>query len=236
MITATRICWTIGIAALVGLTGWRLEIPLPPPVNRYVLVDVSRSDAQPCAELQALIEKIIAQSPFGHVRFFATGSVATAFEPVPIPIRSAPAREHLMEAADAANRQNAAFVSDVVEACKSISSSDSSPIFLAIKHVVAQARQGGGTPEVYVISDLEESAEPRIVRGLRVRGVKPRLPEPIDNKGVRVYVCGFAQTKGRMHGRVMSGVRTAARADRLLETWHSLFTDPGAVEFLPFCS
>jgi hypothetical protein len=226
MNTTAVIGCSIGIAAIVGFTAWRLRVPEPPSIERYFLVDVSRSDAAPCNALGAVVEKIIARSPADHLMFFATGSLATALEP---------AGKRLMEGKAGADRQNTAFVNDVITACKGISRADSSPIFLGLKRVVAQAREHG-TADVYVISDLEESAEPGIVRALRQNGARSRLPDPIDNHKVGLHVCGFAETTGRLSGAVMTAPRSAARADRLLRIWHALFTDPARVEFLPFCS
>src|SRR5690349_10030454 len=114
MNTTAVIRCSIGIAAVASLIVWRLQVPVPPTIERYALVDLSRSDAAPCAALGALVEKTIVRSTDGFWRFFATGSAATALEPISIPIQLAPAGPRLMEGKDIADRQNAAFINDVI--------------------------------------------------------------------------------------------------------------------------
>jgi hypothetical protein len=232
----------LGAVAVGGFTSWRLHAPPGDrPIVRYVVADRSGSDSTPCVAVGRIVERAIRSGEAAGSRwhFFVTGTAESAFEPVAIMVQSSPASRRLIDGKDKADRENAAFVGDVVSACTTMPPAEKSPVFLAVKRVVEQARQLNVRAEVYAVTDLEETIEAQIVAALKAaRGTSSPLPASIDNCGVSVHFCGYAETRGfraNEPNKLLTAPRTAERADRLLEVWRSLFTDPASVSFEPFC-
>src|SRR5882762_8591986 len=95
--------------------------------------------------------------------------------------------------------------------------------------------------QLLVNSDLEENVETSIKKGLNgATNEKHILPSPVENEGIDVAFCGVGVTTGRIldssPGKFHKApMRTPAGEDQLQETWRSLFTDPAAVSFEPYC-
>jgi hypothetical protein len=239
-ITAGWLMGAFSAAAVCGVVAWRLRIPVPLPVQNFVLIDRSGSKLGPCNSLGRTLERAIASSGRSEWTFFVTGNAETAYEPLLMPVHSSPAAQRLIDGKERAALQNAAFVKEATEACKGMPVTDSSPLYLGLKHVTAQARQGAGKAEVhvYLISDLRETVEGSIMQALKKPGRIQGLPAPIDVRGIKeVQVCGYAQTIGQARTKARKG-RSAPRpdpnTDRLIEVWSALFTGSN-VEFIPFC-
>jgi hypothetical protein len=235
--TAGWLLSALSAAAVCGVAAWRLRIPAPLPVQNFVLIDRSGSDPTPCLSVARTLERAIASSSPARWTFFVTGTAETAYEPLPLPVHSSPVRQRLIDGKERAALQNAAFVNEATEACKGMPVTHSSPVFLGIKHVMAQARQrvGKALVHVYVITDLRETVDRSVMQALKEPGWVQGLPDPIDVRGMKVQVCGYAQTIAPARRKGRSAPRTDHTADRLIEVWSALFTDPAAVEFVPFC-
>jgi hypothetical protein len=240
--TAAWLLGAFSAAAVCGVAAWRLRTPAPLPVENFELIDRSGSDPTPCISVARTLERAIASSS-SSVRwtFFVTGSAETAYEPLLMPVHSSPVRQRLIDGKERAALQNAAFVKEVTEACKGMPVTDISPLYLGLKHVTAQARQRAGKAlvHVYLISDLRETVEGSIMQALKEPGRIQGLPDPIDVRGIKeVQVCGYAQTIGQARPKARkarSAPRADPNADRLIEVWSALFSDPASVEFVPFC-
>jgi hypothetical protein len=228
--------WVLGAAGLFCFAAWRLRSPAPLPVENFELIDRSGSDATPCLSLARTLQGAVESLPSSGWTFFATGSTETAYEPIVMPVHSLPVHQRLIDGKQRAATQHAAFIKEVTDTCNGMPVTDSSPIFIGLKHVIAQARQRVGKADVhvYVITDLQETVEDSIVRALKEPHKTQRLPEPINVQGVKVQICGYAQTIGRARTNVMTAPRTDQNTNRLIEIWSALFT--GSVEFVPFCS
>ena len=89
-------------------------------------------------------------------------------------------------------------------------------------------------------TDLEENASRAVRAEIDRVGHREPLPEPLNNDGIKVTFCGYAQIAGRLvdsSGReVVRGVsRDPRHDDRLQAVWRSLFTVPELVSFEPYC-
>jgi hypothetical protein len=230
----------LGASTLFAFVAWRLRIPVPLPVQNFVLIDRSGSKLGPCNSLGRTLERAIASSGRSEWTFFVTGNAETAYEPLSMPVHSSPAAQRLIDGKERAESRNAAFVQEATEACKGMPVTDSSPLYLGLKHVFAQARQGAGKALVHVrvITDLRETVDQSVMQALKEPGQIQGLPDPIDVRGIKeVQVCGYAQTIGQARPKARkarSAPRADPNADRLIEVWSALFSGSN-VEFVPFC-
>jgi hypothetical protein len=92
---------------------------------------------------------------------------------------------------------------------------------------------------VFVRSDLQENVEPQIKAALG-GAVVTKLPAPIDNRGVRISICGIAETRGRIdegngRSRQFTRNRDAERFDLIRQVWGRMFAEPRLVTFSSFC-
>jgi len=220
-----------------------MSIPQPLQDEEFFLVDRSLSAGESCVALGRRVREILASSAGSSKwTFFATGTAATAYEPIAIAVDSVPARERLLDDKEIVDQHTEKFVDDVIEACKKIPAADVSPIFLGVKDVIAQARRRADKAHVYVhiISDLEETIEKSIREALtQAPGMKSELPDPIDTRDIALDVCGYAETFGyvtKEGKKVLPAPRTAQSAERLLEVWTGRFTDRARVTYTPFCN
>jgi hypothetical protein len=91
---------------------------------------------------------------------------------------------------------------------------------------------------LYIQSDLEERAEPRLTRAIR-DGREAATPElALDNGGISTVACGYAESVGlRTEGgsrRFLTPPRSSESAARVRSAWEPLFAE-NTVAFEPFC-
>jgi hypothetical protein len=156
-----------------------------------------------------------------------------------------PAIRKALEGRGETLQQRREIVADLREKCQHLRPTAISPIFLGVKQAIAGLRadgcKEGSHCRALVDSDLEENVEVSIKETLNlVRNAKIVLPTPLDNRGIEISFCGLAATTGRvLHSsrrEIRSGAsRDSDRDDRLREVWRSLFADPAAVSFRPYC-
>jgi len=137
------------------------------------------------------------------------------------------------------------LLQDLLARCESVRSTSVSPIFLGVKQAIADLRaegcKGGSQCGLWVSTDLEENGVRAIEERIdHARHDKEPLPNVLDNGGIMVTFCGFAQTAGRIIGPSGREIHTVAlrdphRDDRLQTVWRALFTRPELVSFQPYC-
>jgi hypothetical protein len=94
---------------------------------------------------------------------------------------------------------------------------------------------------LWVSTDLEENGDRAIEATIDGRrNGRKSLPKLLDNSGISVTFCGFAQTAGRLVGPSGREIRKAVprdphRDERLQTVWRSLFASPELVSFEPYC-
>jgi len=140
-----------------------------------------------------------------------------------------PARQRIFNGKQHQSEEERAFVQRIEERCRAVSTTRISPIYVGIQDAIEQLRVL--QPQVAerlltVISDLRENVDPRLRKALtQPLGTRSPLPQPVNNVGVTITLCGYAQTRANQ----------SIQADRLIEVWTQLFTDPSRVSFGPFC-
>jgi len=225
------LCYALLTSLLLGFVAWRLQIaPAAVPLVA-ILVDRSRSMQTPCAALAGAAERVV-ESPPVELSVLLTGDAHSAYAPVLMPLPSVPQQKRLIKGRSRQLAERQAFVRDLATRCGEEATPLTSPIFQGIQDAVAHLRSapGGGERRLTVISDLRENYEPHIAAALLQRpGTKAKLPI-IDDTGITVSVCGYAQ----MQEKEVRGKRPP-QSERVLEVWRQLFSDPDRVTFKPYC-
>jgi hypothetical protein len=235
--------------ASAGFVAWRVHAMRHHTVNHYESIyDPSLSFTGGCQALVGAAEKVLSDpglSASSTLTVLALGDASTADEPwrmaeYPIPTSvkviegqrvSAEHREHLLRV--------------LWSRCRAVRPTLRTPIFLGVSQAITDLRANGCTTGshcgLWVTTDLEENGvraiEERINHGREVIGA---LPAPLENSGITVTFCGFAQTAGRLvgpSGREIgkATIRDPHRDARLQAVWRSLFSRPKLVSFEPYC-
>ncbi len=227
------ISYGAGAGLLLGFVAWRLQTPPAAVPFVAILLDRSASMQESCASLAGAAERAIQSSPV-ELSVFITGDAHSGHAPVLMPTGPAPQGQRLIKGRGRQLVERQAFVRDLAARCGEQTSPLTSPIFLGIRDAVAHLRTAPGPGEhhlvLQVVSDLRENYEPHITAALVQRpGVKAKLPK-IDNTGIDIRVCGYAQTQEQEP----RGKRPPA-SERVIEVWRQLFSDPARVSFKPYC-
>jgi hypothetical protein len=155
-----------------------------------------------------------------------------------------PVDNRVLEARQGVEKRRNAFLSNVWKSCDRTQPAETSSVFLGIRRGVEHLRSLGcgedGDCYLYVATDGEENANIQIKSALDRSADKRVLPAPISNKGIRVVMCGVAETVGLQQNpagraRQLTRRRDPQRADRLRGVWLALFTDPELVRLDPYC-
>jgi hypothetical protein len=215
--------------------------PAPMPVYAVVVSDASASKASRCVDMMGNAERAfldVRRDQRSSMSILLTGDSTTALEPVQLTLPPIPfATGKVLEGRAAESRRRNGFLDEVRRLCEAAEAVQVSSIYMAIRRGAEQLRRRAtaqeGTAMLLASTDLNETASRAIAVALREPAGTPlrHLPAHIDNTGVDVLICGYAATNGRP-----GASRTPDRADRLIEVWSALFTDPDAVRFDPFCA
>ena len=151
----------------------------------------------------------------------------------------------MIEGRRANGERQQVLLQDLLTRCESVRPTSVSPIFLGVKQAIANLRaegcKDGSQCSLWVSTDLEENGVRAIKERIdHARHGKEPLPKPLDNSGIMVTFCGFAQTAGRLVDPSGREIRKAVardphRDDRLQAVWRSMFTKPELVTFVPYC-
>jgi hypothetical protein len=240
-----------GICALAFIA-WRARIgngETRPRDYDSILADSSGSTTDLCGSVARLAAQAVASSEQGNsfdLTFYRTGDAASANEPVMVERFHLTPSLRALESRNAPAEQRKRVVEQVEAQCRRLTPTEASPIFQGVRTVVQQMRaegcgKGGLNCRLFIQSDLQELAEPGIRDAINSATAKKRtLPSPIDNAGVTIKICGYAQTTGSAPNasggtRRLTNARDARLNDRLREVWHGLFTHPELIELAPFC-
>jgi hypothetical protein len=235
----------IGAAAFVG---WRVHAMSGATVNHFaILEDPSMSYTGECEAAIGSAEEVLRSpgaSPRSKLIFLALGDDLTANEPRELGKYDLPISRKVIEGGKAKKSKQAAFLEKIARACRSVSPTAISPIFLGVKQALADLKAAGCAKgsgcKLWVNSDLEENVEPSIRSRLSRAGGRGPLPAALDNEGIDVTFCGYASTAGRVLDPTGSeirrfGARNAEREDRMQNVWRSLFVNAERVTFEPYC-
>jgi hypothetical protein len=247
---AATLCASLLSVASVWFVAWRVYAVKTEATPHFdVLLDPSISHPDGCELLVGLAERALdtdGGSSRSTLTVLVVGDQTTDNEPWQLGTYAIPARRRALEGRSANLQRQQDLLLELRNKCQAIHPTTISPIFLGVKESIADLRARGcgegSHCKLFVDSDLEENVESSIEKSLsRTTDGGHALPQPIENDGIDVAFCGIAVTTGRF-GDSSSGrfretpARTPARADRLRAIWRSLFTNPGTVNFEPYCS
>jgi hypothetical protein len=235
--------------ATVGFIGWRVHEMRSERVNHFALVqDPSRSYTGGCASLVGSAEAVLRSpgvSANSTLAVLVLGDDSTAREPRRLAAYAIPTSRKVIEGRRANVERQRDLLQNLLRRCESVRPTSISPIFLGVKQAIADLRaegcKDGSQCSLWVSTDLEENGVRAIEQRIdHARHDKEPLPTTLDNVGITVTFCGFAQTRGRSvgsSGREIGAVapRDPHRDDRLQAVWRALFTRPELVSFNPYC-
>lgn len=243
-----KIIWTVAtgivIGGIVGVGVYVSHAGRTLPAQAAVVLDLSDSRFKDCNAVSAMAHELVSSLQMGKgskLYLFGTGGEDTADEPQLLGSFSVYRSNRVLEDKKKSERLETQMYENLSSRCGGAPQRTRSPIFLAIKRVIEHLRArgcDGKTPcAVYVQTDGEELSEVAIKNVLTepntsIRGAK-RLPTQIDNSGIQVRICGFAQVSRMPKKR--GGIRSASRIDQQRETWQQLFVEPQSVMIEPHC-
>lgn len=236
-----------GVLAVLGYGAYRSTQPSAKETASHAAIVRDRSDSTTsgCPAIGGLAGECLRSGQTGRfstIIALATGDRRSNDEPVEFARLSQVRWSSVRDGRSSADRRDAALIAELVSRCERSGTTDRSPIYLAIRRALEELRALGCREEnrciLHVQSDLSENAEPGLRKALL--GDKDAfLPAPIENRGIRVHVCGTAETSGPTDGKgkVVSERRTrgARRADITPDVWRKVFTAPELVTFEPHC-
>jgi hypothetical protein len=235
--------------ASAGFVAWRVQAMRHHTVNHYESIyDPSLSFTGGCQALVGTAEKVLSDpglSAGSTLTVLALGDASTADEPWRMAEYTIPMARKVIEGRRASVERQQRLLQDLWVRCRSVRPTLVTPIYLGVTQAIADLRADGCKEglhcELWVSTDLEENGVRAIKERIRRRqGAREPLPEPLDNSGIAVTFCGFAQTAGRLVGPSGREIGKATargphRDDRLQAVWRSLFTHPELVRFEPYC-
>lgn len=235
--------------ASVSFVAWRMEAMKHMPANDSAEVyDPSLSFTGGCSSLVGTAEQLLrnpAASDSSTLTVLALGDNATAREPRRLTTYLIPVTRRVIEGSQAVIRQRAKILQDLWAKCDAVHPTEISPIFLGVQQALADLHADGCKMgfqcKLWIATDLEENADHAIQNEINGSGEASRSTTPLlDNRGVAVTFCGFADTAGRVVGPSGREIgppvsRGPRRDDRLQAVWRSLFARPKSVDFQPYC-
>jgi hypothetical protein len=238
MLTATT--------AAVVMHGTRARPPRP---ILGLVHDASLSSAHGCGQLADLVRRELpglGRHPRARVLLLTTGDDSSANEPRFVTLPPVPRRHARVLEKGSGERSVDEYLTAVKRGCQQAPVTDRSPIYLGVKRGLEQVRADRGDDvrrTLIARTDLRETVEPALTRAMRGdRRAAARIAGTLDNTGVAVVLCGYAETIGVMGGAAVDGrprhltrPRSARDSDRLIALWRSAFTVPDLVTFEPFC-
>lgn len=178
------------------------------------------------------------------VTFLFTGDQTTANEPRTLGSFPVPVAEKALEGRQKTVAEQEKILQAVKTKCEQTKPAQKSAIFLGFKAGIEQLRGQGceikGKCRILSRTDLQENAEPQIRAALGgdVKAMQ-KLPAPLDNRGIKIDICGIAETRGTVteknKTKQLTQNRYAQQADQIREVWRKLFTEPQTVNFSAFC-
>jgi hypothetical protein len=235
--------------ATVGFVGWRMHTMRSHMVNQFEEVqDPSLSFTGGCGSMVGSAEAVLRNpnvSAQSTLTVLVLGDDSTAREPRRLATYAIPTSRKVIEGKRANVERQASLLQDLRARCESVRPTSVSPIFLGVKQAIAdlgaEGCKEGSACGLWVTTDLEENGVRAIKERLdHAHGAKEPLPAPLDNSGINVTFCGFAQTAGQLVDPTGREIRRAVardprRDDRLQAVWRALFTNPELVNFNPYC-
>ncbi|HEX8772073.1 MAG TPA: hypothetical protein VF735_00620 [Pyrinomonadaceae bacterium] len=245
----TYLALALAACVLFAFGYWRYTVSKHRRPSTYVVIlhDTSDSTPEGCGRVVGLAEQVLSSPDFDHIStitVLGTGDATTANEPRLLGEFRIPEIRRVIEGKRAAVRQRDELFSNLRSRCEETGQTTVSPIFMGVKRAVErlQSIKSGDDRKLLIVeTDGEETSDLQIKRALdEAPGVKLRLPNAIQNDNTHIVICGLAETLGEVRGadgkvKRMTKLRSPQRADRMLEVWKGLFTNPDLVSLKPYC-
>lgn len=223
--------------AACGFVAWRVYAMRHTTVSQYVTVyDPSRSFTGGCSALVGSADAALRDpgvSASSTLSVLVLGDRATAYEPRRLAVYPIPTDTKVIEGRYAGHIRQLALLRNLRTRCEAVAPTLVSPIFLGVRQAIAELHaegcKAGSKCGLWVVTDLEETTNTAIRKKLEGQN-NHVLPDPLDNRGIKVAFCGFADTVGGARA-----ARVAGRAARLQRVWRQLFSVPSLVSFAPYC-
>lgn len=214
------------------------------PAQGAVVLDLSDSRKKDCGSASAMARDLVKSQQMGggsKLYLFGTGGADTADEPQLLGSFDVYRSHRVLEDKKKGERAEVQMYEDLSARCEGAPQRNRSPIFLTVKRVAEHLRARGCDVKVpcgmYVQTDGDELSETAVRNALagRRQGSRAaeRLPPPIDNSGIQIRICGFAQVSHAP--KKGEPLRSAGRDDLQREVWQGLFTEPQSVIIEPHC-
>jgi len=193
---------------VTSLVGCSLSLPSPKPKTRLVVgifkdASSSVSVEESCAQIGARVRQVLRQAKRRPIELIvlASGGPATSNEPIAlVPWTSWHPSHRLFGQRGARQAAEHSWLKTVITACaERITAQPSSPLFHGIRRAVADLNARCAALAIpaaqckrslYIHSDLR-SSEPAFRAGAKAH----LLPEPLPTTGIRIQVCGVAETR-----------------------------------------
>lgn len=246
-----KIAAVLGIVALavIGVaTGKTFFLKSGPVPHALLLSDWSSSAPADCASVVAMARQqmqLIKARSGSTITVSVTGDEATANEPRYVGTFAIPVSERAVEGTKIVGRRQEELLSQIDDRCRQMPVARKSSIFLGLKNGVEQLKGKGCDQRsgclLFLKSDLQENVEPQIAAALKGKESPSKLPNPIDNRGIKISICGIAETKGLVKDadgapKQLTRNRDAEQFDLIRMVWSSLFAAPDLVTYSAFCS
>ncbi len=216
-----------------------------PRVYFDALHDPSLSVSQACASLVGVVARGM-EPPAGFnsvtVTLFAIGRPESAYEPIELRPQEVVARSRrAIDGPMIDSKKRSERLRDVMVRCNQTGFTTTSPIYQGIFRVLEHLRMQGDERSLRIAAiqtDGEENVNAVVKAALRGTrsSVALRDVAKLDNTGIDVVFCGFAETRSEVPGHKL-GLTPPRHAgtDRHEAVWSALMLDPTRVTFQPFC-
>lgn len=244
------------MAALVAFATYRVITGAGKQHGRMAVVVVDRSDSMrdACQAATGMAASLLAEGAWGRgsvLILLATGDDSTRMEPIELFRFDSFRRQKTIEGKSAGQRATRELLAAFEKACRSAPRTKTTPIWLAARRGIELLAASSCAPsrcDLVLVTDGDETAEAALVAAIRGKRA-PRgdmgLPAKLDNRLIRVRICGFAETvsvtpttpksKSRRSRKAAADTRDSAKADRVAALWRELFVEPSSVEISPIC-
>lgn len=231
----------VAFMLVTGFVAWRVYAMRHVSVVQIaVAYDPSLSYTGGCASLvggTAAALRSPGVSANSTLSVLALGDEATAYQPRRLAVYQAPSGGRILKGNGAVDTQRAGILSDVRTRCEALAPTEVSPIFLGVQQALALLHAKGCKAKshcrLWVATDLEETVNTSLVSALSIGHAVPRPNPVLDNRGVSIIFCGYADTRGRDVGGAIA--RDPTRDERFETVWRGFFMQQRAVRFAPYC-
>ncbi len=244
----------VSVCLFGGFIAWRTHVAAQAKVPVYgIVADLTSSHtldrSHACLAVAGLAESVVEESS-AHVgaqlNVLALGDSTHAGEPVLLSAKDAiPVRMTLSIGEDALRKQRRSYTQDIYDRCLQAPAPEYSAVYLGVERMLEDLRSHGCGQVSRCVMYVDTDGDDNVERGLkeRLQGASGHHGKPIallDDQGIEVHFCGLAEANVDSSKRgnstsLRKAFLTHQPPDHVQHVWRTLFLDPSAVSFTPFC-